>query len=86
MNIHHLKTLPQFFGPIIDGKKTFEVRYNDRAYEIGDILVLEEYDHDKEGNGFHTGRSISVTVTYMTDYGQQPGWVVMAIRREVQRG
>lgn len=40
---HHLKTMPEYFQAGIDGKKPFEVRYNDRNFKPGDNCILEEY-------------------------------------------
>lgn len=40
---HHLKTMPEYFQAVIDGKKPFEVRKNDRDFKSGDHCLLEEY-------------------------------------------
>jgi len=77
MKIHELKTLPEFYQRILNRQKTFEVRYNDRNFQVGDHLNLREY------NGRYTGRSMTVQVKYLTDYEQKPGFVVMAIHRLV---
>lgn len=42
--IHALKTEPTYFGDIIDGKKAFEIRENDRNFKVGDYLALNELD------------------------------------------
>lgn len=44
MNHHSLKTLPEFFEAILAGTKTFEARYDDRGFGVGDMLMLCEYD------------------------------------------
>ena len=41
--IHHLKTKPEYFQAIIEGIKPFEIRYNDRNFQKGDKVILEEY-------------------------------------------
>ena len=35
--VHNLKAWPEFFDAVADGRKTFEVRRNDRGYREGDI-------------------------------------------------
>lgn len=72
-----LKILPEYFDPVILGVKTFEIRNNDRDFQIGDVLRLREFDGKK-----YTGRLVRVVVTYMTDYAQREGYVVLGIRRK----
>lgn len=75
---HTLKTWPQYFQAVERGDKTFEIRQNDRGFEVGDELELIEFD-PREGAGL-TGRAIDCTVTYITTFEQRSGWVVMGIR------
>jgi hypothetical protein len=42
--IHDLKSWPEFFGPVLEGRKTFELRKNDRNFMVGDILWLREWE------------------------------------------
>lgn len=72
--VHRLKILPEYFNPVRLGVKTFEIRKNDRDFQVGDTLMLKEY----EANHF-TGNMVRVIVTYITGYGQQNGYLVMAI-------
>ena len=44
---HELKTLPKYFKAVKEGIKTFEVRKDDRNYQVGDILILQEYAEGK---------------------------------------
>lgn len=60
--VHYLKTWPIFFEEVLNGNKTFEIRKeNDRVFNVGDILVLEEYTVDSG----YTGRSVIKEVTYV---------------------
>jgi hypothetical protein len=78
MKYHELKTWPQYFQAIVDGDKTFEVRKNDRDFQVHDVLILKEYDPDKQE---YTGNEVNVIVTYILR--EKPfcpdGYVIMAI-------
>lgn len=68
---HDLKCKPEYFARIATGQKTFEIRKNDRDFQVGDILILL-----KTG----TYDCISAEVVYMTDFEQKPGYVVLGIK------
>ncbi|MFC1600663.1 DUF3850 domain-containing protein [Patescibacteria group bacterium] len=38
------KTWPDLFRKVKDGKKNFDIRLNDFECEVGDILILREWD------------------------------------------
>lgn len=63
-NVHNLKTWTSFFRDIKNGTKNFEVRVNDRDYNIGDTLILEEFDPIKE---VYTGAWIPKEIIYKLD-------------------
>lgn len=77
MTIHELKILPEYYKAQVEGKKNFEIRKNDRNYKIGDKLVLKEYD--PETNSF-TGQSFVTEITFITDYQQKDGYVVLGTK------
>jgi hypothetical protein len=80
MKIHELKTISSFFECVADGRKPFEIRKNDRNFKVGDVLLLREIEPTHSGqNETYTGRMKAVKVTYMTDWNQRPGYVVMGI-------
>jgi hypothetical protein len=61
MSEHDLKCWPAYFSAVLDGRKTFELRKNDRGYREGDVLLLREYDPDH----LYTGRELRRVVTYV---------------------
>lgn len=78
---HHLKTWPAYFGAVIAGVKTFEVRKADRDFMLGDFLCLEEWDPETKAL---TGSFCVREVTYILSGGQfgiEPGFCVMGIAR-----
>ncbi|WP_317944361.1 DUF3850 domain-containing protein [Sporosarcina saromensis] len=74
LRIHRLKIMPEYFKAVASKAKRFEIRKNDRDYKIGDGLLLREFKDDD-----YTGNEINAVITYMTDYEQKKGYVVMGI-------
>ncbi len=77
MKEHELKCRPEYLFRIISGQKRFEIRKNDRDFQVGDFLVLREFDPDNDAYD-----EIRVKVTYITTYEQKEGYVVMGIELE----
>jgi hypothetical protein len=64
---HVLKILPVYYEQVIEGNKTFEVRKNDRNFQLGDVVELREWaiSEDDHSDGNFTGRSVTVEITYI---------------------
>jgi len=72
---HRLKIWPQFFTPVNEGLKTFEVRENDRGFQMGDTVTLSEWNpeteviHDEMGSynqtKGYTGNEIKFRIGYV---------------------
>lgn len=79
---HKLKTWPDAFWAMWDGLKTFELRRDDRDFQVGDTLLLHEWDRSLR-HGF-TGAWIRAEVTFILRAGVFPGLeeghVIMALR------
>ncbi|HFL2424881.1 TPA: DUF3850 domain-containing protein [Clostridioides difficile] len=78
--VHELKIDHEFFIPILENIKTFEIRKNDRNYKKGDIIILKELNEDKAS---FTGRYIKVKITYISDYQQKDNYVVFSFEKEL---
>lgn len=77
---HELKTWPEYFDAIAKGDKTFDVRKNDRGFQIGDVLILKQWDNTKNE---YTGSEITTKVTYVLKGGQfgiEEGYCVLGIK------
>lgn len=61
--VHRLRSSPQYFQAILDGRKRHELRRTDREFNVGDILELVEHDLSTREL---TGRSVRVRITYIT--------------------
>ena len=67
MKIHKLKIQPKYFEQIRSGIKTFEIRKNDRGFNTGDYLLLQEWDCG------YSGEELIVRVTNILKDYQFPG-------------
>lgn len=79
MKLHKLKIWPVFFIAVINGKKLFEIRKMDRDYQVGDEILLQEFNHHESRL---TGRECLVRISYIyksNDYLKE-GYGVLAIR------
>lgn len=77
--IHELKTWPEYFEEVLMAHKNFEVRKHDRNYQVGDTLILKEYDPT---NGTYTGRELARGISYILpggDFGIEKGFCVMSL-------
>lgn len=85
VNTHHLKCWPEYFDAVYHNIKPFEVRRNDRNYQVGDILVLQEYDPDIDE---YTGRETRQRATYiLRNYESiNSDYIVIAIKPEPHDG
>lgn len=45
MKTHNLKLRMDFCDDVLRGKKTFEIRYNDRGYQTGDLIKFKAVDN-----------------------------------------
>ena len=73
----YLKILPEYYEAVRCGDKTFEVRLNDRDYQVNDVLHLREFN-----NGEYTGRELVKTISYILnnpDYCKE-GYVILALQ------
>ena len=83
---HVLKTDHVVFQDVLDGNKTFEIRFNDRDYQVGDLVILKETEFTgeqmKSGQPLvYTGREIQKRISYvLSGYGLHEGWVILGIQ------
>jgi ASC-1-like (ASCH) protein len=65
------KTWPEYFEKILSGDKTFELRLADWECNIGDTLVLKEWDPKTKS---YTGRKVEKIVTYVAKTKDADKW------------
>jgi hypothetical protein len=86
---HELKCWPTAFEDVTQGRKHYEVRWDDRGFEVGDSLILREWSPYSSSlavrpfDGF-TGREAWFEVVHKTEggmWGLPEGLCVLGIRR-----
>lgn len=79
IKIHTIKIAPKYLNSVVAGQKKAELRKNDRAYKVGDLLSLCEWKH-----GRFTGREWAAAITHVLPVNEviagTDGWVVLSIR------
>ncbi len=74
-----LKIKTKYLLRILDNEKTFEVRFNDRDYQVGDILAFRETRNDDLCRDCSVRRKI----TYIhSGLGMKEGYVVLGLAKE----
>ena len=63
---HELKIAPRYFRLIQDGLKTAEFRRADRDFQVGDELLLREFNSVNKPYANYTGNVIFCLVTDIT--------------------
>lgn len=82
--VHRVKSWPESFRAVITGRKRFEMRRDDRGYQQGDTIELQEFAPDlnqlelvRSGGvpGRLTGRTALYVIGYVSRGGPLPaGW------------
>lgn len=77
MKIHEIKLLKEYAKPKQLGLKPFEIRKNDRNYQVGDLIRYIIPDDEHLNKMFE--RTL-YQILYITDYEQKDGYVVFSDR------
>jgi len=65
------KTWPDYFEKVLSGDKTFDLRLADWECNIGDILVLKEWDPKTKK---YTGRELEKKITHVSRTKNAVSW------------
>lgn len=70
------KILPEYYDAVVSGSKIFELRKDEDDIQVGDIIVLQEWDGSK-----YTGRIVNMLVKYVLrnvpEYGLLRGYCII---------
>ena len=77
--IHYLKLSQFFVDDVFSGRKTFEIRLNDRDFQVGDYIVFTPVP---SWNKRHPIEDETYVITYiLSRFGLQSGLVAMSIKK-----
>jgi len=79
LKVHELKIKQKYFIDILISGKRFEIRKNDRGFQVGEILHLKAIDDDTNE---YTGFEMFVKILYIHEgLGLQEGYACMSIEK-----
>lgn len=87
MHTHYLKTWPEYFSDLKEGLKDFEVRYDDRLFNIGDEVICQEYNPETKN---YTGEQLYFEIKYKACWGDniimgqalKVGYCILGLKRK----
>jgi len=72
---HLLKIRKPYLDKVMSGEKTFEIRKNDRDFQVGDFVVLIEYPKPLA----NSPNEIKKKIGYISTFEQMPGYCVFSL-------
>lgn len=82
---HELKLHPRYFLRKAQGIKTFEIRKNDRDFQVGDTVIYKEYDSEIGWPDHGVYDTLVCEITYISTFEQKDGYCVFADRVKEQQ-
>ena len=65
---HKIKILLEYANAILEGRKSFEIRKNDRDYKEGDLITFNVIEKDDKGNIKEIPSHLLTKRTYQITY------------------
>jgi len=78
--LHDLKVHKRFWPALVDGRKNFEVRKNDRDFQTGDMLRLMYFDPDERDARSASAMIREVTYVLHSFEGLAAGYVALGLK------
>lgn len=73
---HNLKLNAEYFDNAESGKKMFEIRYNDRDFQVGDTISLHCWDKCSYDS---SRKPLNRKIVYTSTFQQKEGWIVLGL-------
>ena len=69
------KILPEYFDAVQEYRKNFELRKDEDNIQVGDELILEEWNGEYTGN--YTWRKVTYVLRNVPEYGLKDGYCII---------
>lgn len=77
MKVVKKKIQPEYYKAVLERNKNFEIRKDEDDIQVGDLLILEEWD------GYYTGHGLRRYVKYVLrdapELGLMPGYCIIGL-------
>lgn len=81
MKKHCLKILPEYGVSVLKGDKTFELRRNDRNFQVGDLIVFScPLDAAIDERLQKKNYLITYILKNVPEFGLDPGYCILALK------
>lgn len=81
MKTHYIKCWPEYYTAIATTAKKFDLRKDDRNYQVNDTVVLQEYDPNTER---YTANELKMRITYILrgakQFGLMDGYCILSLK------
>ena len=82
MKLHELKIKEDYFYAIVRGEKTFELRKNDRDYQVGDLIHFIKTDGLEYSSGYSKYvYKITYILKDVPEYGLDKNYCILGIKK-----
>lgn len=88
MKLHELKIKHEYLIEVYMGRKTFELRKNDRDYQVGDLIRFIDIKQSNSGNcdcDIYIDKDTLYKITYILknveEYGLDKDYCILAIKK-----
>ena len=86
MKLHELKIKHEYLIEVDMGRKTFELRKNDRDYQVGDLIRFIDIKQDNKGDcDIYIDKDTLYKITYVLkdvpQYGLDKDYCILAIKK-----
>ena len=75
MSIIRKKILPTYFEAVQENRKKFELRKDEDNIQVGDEIILEEWDGKYTGR--YTRRKVTYVLRNVPEYGLNDGYCII---------